>query len=708
MDNEQLLKSLIKWLKTFKVGAPHNSVEELSDGVAMAQILAQVAPEWFDSMWLTKIKNDATSNWRLKVSNLKKILEGILDYYAEILGQQIIDFKLPDVNAIGEHNDAAELARLLQLILGCVVNCDHKQEYIQTIMGMEEADQHVVMSAIQELMMKETDTTNPELSEITEQLKRLMEELQLANEAKEQIAQRCHALDLQVATLQDEKQNLITENEKLSEKLSQAEGLDDLSSAAGRRNQALQHQVEQLQEELYRLESSRDEYRLKVDQLELELRELQEKNDELQRSGAELRLLKDEIDVLREKADKATKYESNIESYKKKLEDLSDMKRQLKLSEEKNTVYMQQNMELETELKRNATLRGQLDMYKKKVQELHGKLSDETKKADRAEFEKKKVQEKLTAIEREKERLVAERDTLKEINEELKLAQIQKLTTVQVHADGHPSSVDADGEVFEMIPPVVKEELIRLRHEIKMLKLNREGSDEEQIQVLQTMLDDSKERQSELETESRLSNQRILELESQLEEIHNNQSNASTREDAELRQKVSSSLEKIREVELDLRNKNSQIEQQEKLLTSNSEKIRELQETINKKDDEILKMDTLYKKYLEKAKSVCRQMDPKQTPLSAPDILALKNQLQEKDKFIQNLEKESKESKAMREMEEKLITTAFHNLGMRLQRRAVEERLTNVTSRQSFLARQRQATSRRMGVGFGQSDFFEL
>lgn len=36
-----------------------------------------------------------------------------------------------------------------------------------------------------------------------------------------------------------------------------------------------------------------------------------------------------------------------------------------------------------------------------------------------------------------------------------------------------------------------------------MLKLNRQVSDEDQIQVLQTMLDDSRERQSELETESR-------------------------------------------------------------------------------------------------------------------------------------------------------------------------------------------------------------
>lgn len=123
----------------------------------------------------------------------------------QILGQHINDFTLPDVNLIGEHSDAAELGRMLQLLLGCAVNCEQKQgaysvflcecvcectcecdmkvytgegcslmshyvnsclwslnrshccvflcslEYIQTIMMMEESVQHVVMTAIQEV-----------------------------------------------------------------------------------------------------------------------------------------------------------------------------------------------------------------------------------------------------------------------------------------------------------------------------------------------------------------------------------------------------------------------------------------------------------------------------------------------------------------------------------------------------------------------------
>ena len=60
---------------------------------------------------------------------------------------------MPDVNAIGENSDMVELGRLLQLILGCAINCDAKQDYIQRIMALEESVQHVVMNAIQEVWL---------------------------------------------------------------------------------------------------------------------------------------------------------------------------------------------------------------------------------------------------------------------------------------------------------------------------------------------------------------------------------------------------------------------------------------------------------------------------------------------------------------------------------------------------------------------------
>ena len=96
-------------------------------------------------------------------------------------------------------------------------------------------------------------------------------------------------------------------------------------------------------------------------------------------------------------------YEGNVEAYKKKLEELSDLKRQVKVLEEKNSDYMQHNMELEEEVKKSGTWRPQLDMYKKQVAELHQKLAEESKSADRRNFDNKKLNVKIEALMQEKE-----------------------------------------------------------------------------------------------------------------------------------------------------------------------------------------------------------------------------------------------------------------------------------------------------------------
>ena len=57
---------------------------------------------------------------------------------------------------------------------------------------------------------------------------------------------------------------------------------------------------------------------------------------------------------------------------------------------------------------------------------------------------------------------------------------------------------------------------------------------------------------------------------------------------------------------------------------------------------------------------------------------------------IDELEKETEKARAIREMEERLMASAFYDLGMKLHRGAVEDRLKNLSQGQSFLARQRQ------------------
>uniref|UniRef100_A0A3Q2Y2P7 Protein Hook homolog 3 n=1 Tax=Hippocampus comes TaxID=109280 RepID=A0A3Q2Y2P7_HIPCM len=681
LDRLELCESLLTWVQTFGVEAQCKTVEDMTNGVVMAQALQKIDEVYFNDAWISRIKPDVGDNWSVVFS------------YG-ILGQHINDFTLPDVSLIGEHSDPAELGRMLQLILGCAVNCEQKQEYIQTIMMMEESVQHVVMTAIQELMSKETPVTggNDSYVDLDRQLKKSVEELNEALATKEEISQRCRELDMQVAALQEEKSSLLAENQLLMERLNQSDSIEDINSPAGRRHLQLQTQLEQLQEETFRLEASKDDYRIRCEELEKELLEVRSQNEDLTSLADEAQSLKDEMDVLRHSSDKVSKLEGTVEHYKKKLEDMGLLRRQTKLLEEKNTALMQTNIGLEEELRKANATKGQLETYKRQVVELQNRLSEESKKADKMEFEYKRVKEKVDSLQKEKDRMRTERDSLKETIEELHCVQAQEgqLTSGLLPLTGADGS---DSLAAEITTPEIREHLIRLQHENKMLKLAQEGSDNEKIALLQSLLEDSNRRNSELETENRLTNQRLMEEQSQIEELQKNlQEQGSKADDVRL---IPVCVEKLQEVNNELLKKNAFIDEMEPKYAASSQRVDELEEALKKKDDEMKQMEERYKKYLEKAKSVIRTLDPKQNQGSGPEVQALKNQLQEKERMLHSLEKEMDKTKIQRDYEEKLIVSAWYNMGMTFQKKAAEDRLANTGSSQSFLARQRQATNSR-------------
>ena len=698
MDDQQL-NNLIKWLDTFDLLTPHLTAEDISDGVALADALAQIAPEWFTAAWRAKIKTDVSSNWRLKVSNLKKIVEAVMEYYVECLNQPLSGYIKPDATKIGEHCDNHELRRLLQLILGCAVNCNQKQQYITRIMGMEETVQQAIMQSIQEL---ESNMHGPRLSLGTslnfESLdvadgtqQRLLAELQLNVDMKEQLAQKCHELDQQLSLLQEEKAALVAENKKLQERLDEFENPEETGSIL--KYSGLRKQVEALKDELFKVETSRDDYRLKVELLEKEVLELQSRQEDLQKAAEEANHLKDEIDALRETADKVAKYELTIESYKKKMEDLSDLRRQVKILEDKNLEYLQSKIDYEEESKRTTMLRNHLEVCKQQLAEAHHKLDEQTNKCDKLEFEGKKMETKLNTLQRERDRLIVERDALKETNEELKCTQLQAAENMT------KPSTESTVTNTEMIPLEIKEKLLFLQHENKMLKLKQKGNEgEDKLPTVQALLDDSEERLNALRAQNRKANQKIIELENRLEEVLGNHSNGDTKTDnTNLGQKITNLQDELRRVQAEKERLILQVEERENALQAQKQKAFTLQEKLTRREYDNAALEERYKKYVEKAKSVIKSLDPKQNNSSPNEVAVLRNQILEQRKIMEDMERSFKESKLITEMEEKLILSAFYRLGLTCHREAIDQRLAALSSGQgqSFLARQRQPSARR-------------
>lgn len=108
-------------------------------------------PDYID---LARLSSDASSSWALHVSNLKDLVLAIERYYRDELGGACDASQLIDTTRIARDRDAAEIARLVQLLLGCAVQCPNRSEYIHPILAMGAAAQASIKHLIENTMQR--------------------------------------------------------------------------------------------------------------------------------------------------------------------------------------------------------------------------------------------------------------------------------------------------------------------------------------------------------------------------------------------------------------------------------------------------------------------------------------------------------------------------------------------------------------------------
>uniref|UniRef100_A0A5F8H249 Hook microtubule tethering protein 2 n=1 Tax=Monodelphis domestica TaxID=13616 RepID=A0A5F8H249_MONDO len=616
---------------------------------------------------------------------------------AHILGHQVSDQHLPDVNLIGEFSDPAELGKLLQLVLSCAISCEKKQEHIQRIMTLEESVQHVVMTAIQELMSKDpVDPMTAETYGNFDSQSRRYYFLSEEPEEADQLRQRCHDLEQQLTLLVEEKQSLVQENRALKDRGAQLEG-PGAAGLTSKRLLLLQSQLEQLQEENFRLENLKEDERLRCVELEKEVAELQQRNQALTSLAQEAQTLKDEMDELRQSSERASRLEATLSGCQRRLGELGELRRQVRLLEERNAGHAERTRQLEDELRRAGTLRAQLEGHRRQVdvQELQSQRQEEALKAEKWLFEYRTLEEKYEAVVKEKERLIEERDSLREAHEELCCVQVQQrgLSQADVQLQQMPSPVE--NLAAEILPAELRETVLRLQRENRRL-CQQEAADRGRTEELQGQLEKANRARHGLETQHRLNQQQLAELRAQVEELQK-----ALQEQGGKAEDVSGlGPGKLHEAHSELQRKREYIEELQPPADSNTRRIEELQRSLQKKEADMRAMEERYRRYMEKARTVIQTLEPKQRPPGPPplEIQALRTQLQEKDLRIRHLETDFEKSRSQREQEEKLIISAWYNMGMALQQRAAgEDRQPGPAHAQSFLAQQRLATNTRRG-----------
>ncbi|KAM9732453.1 protein Hook homolog 2 isoform 6-T6 [Dama dama] len=562
-------------------------------------------------------------------------------------------------------------------------------------MTLEESVQHVVMEAIQELMTKDTsDSLSPETyGNFDSQSRRYYFLSEEADEGDE-LRQRCLDLERQLVLLSEEKQSLAQENAVLRERVGRPED-EGASGLTAKKLLLLQTQLEQLQEENFRLESGREDERMRCVELEREVTELQQRNQALTSLAQEAQALKDEMDELRQSSERAGQLEATLNSCRRRLGELRELRRQVRQLEECNASHAERTRQLEEELRRAGSLRAQLEAQRRQVQELQGQRQEEAMKAEKWLFECRNLEEKYESVAKEKERLLAERDSLREANEELRCAQMQPRGLAQADPSLDPTSPAVGNLAAEILPAELRETLLRLQLENKRL-CQQEADDRERQEELQRHLEEANRARHGLETQHRLNQQQLSELRAQVEDL---QKALQEQDSILLKRKLEEHLQKLHEADLELQRKREYIEELEPPTdSSTARRIEELQHSLQKKDVDLRAMEERYRRYVDRARLVIQSLEPKQQPPGGapPDLHALRTQLRERDIRIRHLEQmDFDKSRSQREQEEKLLISAWYNMGMALQQRAGEERAP--AHAQSFLAQQRLATNARRG-----------
>ncbi|CAG9804023.1 unnamed protein product [Chironomus riparius] len=631
MDKKEMYESLIKWLKILELSGACSTALDLSTGVTLGELLAVLVPNY-----TPKIRNiSINDNWRSKASNLKKIVDSIVMYYSNELDLTLDEHLIPDVFKIAENNDEGELIKLIKLILGIAVNCENKLQYITQIMEMEEDIQRNIMTALQEIENIGTpSSTRNSLN---------MQNSEIKND-QEYLAQKLHEKENLICLMTNEKITMQHEINKLQMTVEKYEnqaliGEDGISLGAplqgSVRMNELRKQIEILKNDLLLSETMKEDLKMRAMQQEKQISSLQMKIDDLTKASFELSQIKDEVDILRDANEKSKEYERQLTIYKKKLEDTNDVKRQIKQLEERTAEYLKQNLQYEEEIKKLSAVKGQVDLYKNQLDELHIKLDSEMQKTIKSEFDLQVIQTKLSGMTRERDNFKAQLTNLEEKLDEFKC----KNTT--------GDDDDSTNISRELFGDNMKEKIVRLEAENKAL---REG----QQTALSDLLNDSNQRNEKLRDQLKTANQKILLLTSQTDVDKNKNGTLELSELCDQRERL--------------------LEEAQSQISNSHQRIRLLEVSLENKTHDLAGLEQKYKKCVEKAKEVIQGLG-----LSDGTVNEVPEELEER----------------MSVAESKLIVAAFYRMAINTQRENVDSKLASLSQGQSFMARQRQPAARK-------------
>uniref|UniRef100_A0A3B3QFW1 Coiled-coil domain containing 88A n=1 Tax=Paramormyrops kingsleyae TaxID=1676925 RepID=A0A3B3QFW1_9TELE len=385
-----MLNPLVTWVRTFgqlggKERTKLSEYVELVDGVYLNDIMVQINPKSSTQRPNKKVNNDST----LRIQNLSILIRQIKSYYQTDTQSSAL------THIFLAEQGLDEVKKLLLLLLGCAVQCEKKEEYIEKIQTLDFDTKAAIASHIQEvthnqenvfdLQWVEGDVSHEDLESLSRNmvfhLKRLVDERDEQLEAIVELTQErdCGRGSPPEAGAQSPNGSPSMRRTESRQHLSVE--LADAKAKIRRLRQELEEKTEQLMD-------SRQE----LDSMEVELKRIQQENMQLLTEARSARAYRDELDALREKAIRVDKLESEVGRYKERLHDIEFYKARVEELKEDNQVLLETKSMLEEQLEGSWARSDKLHELEKENLQLKAKIHDMEMDRD---MDRKRIEELL-------------------------------------------------------------------------------------------------------------------------------------------------------------------------------------------------------------------------------------------------------------------------------------------------------------------------
>nr|XP_020663245.1 protein Daple isoform X2 [Pogona vitticeps] len=422
-----LQSPLVTWVKTFGPLGNENEDKlamymDLADGVFLNKIMLQIDPRPTNQRVNEHVNNDVN----LRIQNLTILVRNIKTYYQEIL-QQLIIMNLPNVLIVGKdplsetvqkvsrlYSEAKhgrdncflrksmdEIKKLLLLVLGCAVQCERKEEFIDKIKQLDIETQAAIVSHIQEVTHNQENVFDLQWLELPDVAPEELESLSrsMVFHLKRLIDERDECTELIVDLTQE--RDYLQSQQPLSP-LKTSSPASSPNPASRLSNEDKQHLSVELADTKAKLRRIRQELeekseqlvdtRHEVDQLVLELQRIKQENINLMADARSARAYRDELDSLREKANRVEKLEMELVRCKEKLHDVDFYRARMEELREDNIILIETKTMLEEQLMIARARGDKLHEVEKENLQLKSKLHDIELDRD---TDKKRIEELL-------------------------------------------------------------------------------------------------------------------------------------------------------------------------------------------------------------------------------------------------------------------------------------------------------------------------